>query len=45
MIMDLIADLHEAGSTICMVTHDVQFARRAERTVRLSDGRILEELS
>ena len=45
MIMDLIADLHQAGSTICMVTHDVQFARRAERTVRLSDGRILEELT
>jgi putative ABC transport system ATP-binding protein len=45
MIMELIAELHAAGSTICMVTHDVQFARRAQRIVRLSDGRILEELS
>jgi putative ABC transport system ATP-binding protein len=45
MIMDLIAELHRSGSTICMVTHDIQFARRAQRSVRLSDGRILEELS
>jgi len=45
MIMELIDELHRAGSTICMVTHDVQFARRAQRTIRLSDGRILEELT
>ena len=45
MIMDLIIELHRSGSTICMVTHDAQFARRAQRTVRLADGRILEELS
>ncbi|HWU91074.1 MAG TPA: ABC transporter ATP-binding protein [Kofleriaceae bacterium] len=45
MIMELIDELHRAGSTICMVTHDSQFARRAQRSVRLSDGRILEELS
>jgi putative ABC transport system ATP-binding protein len=45
MIMDLIAELHRSGSTICMVTHDSQFARRAQRSIRLSDGRILEELS
>ena len=45
MIMDLIAELHRAGATICMVTHDAQFARRAQRIVRLADGRILEELA
>ena len=28
-----------------MVTHDAAFARRAQRSVRLSDGRIVEELS
>jgi len=45
MIMELIAELHGSGATICMVTHDTQFARRAQRSVRLADGRILEELS
>ncbi len=44
-IMDLIDELHRAGSTICMVTHDSQFARRAQRSIRLADGKILEELS
>jgi putative ABC transport system ATP-binding protein len=44
-IMELIDELHAGGATICMVTHDQTFARRAERSVRLSDGRIVEELS
>jgi putative ABC transport system ATP-binding protein len=44
-IMELIDELHASGSTICMVTHDRTFARRAQRSVRLSDGRIVEELS
>jgi putative ABC transport system ATP-binding protein len=42
-IMDLIDELHAAGSTICMVTHNLEFARRARRTVRLVDGRIVDE--
>ena len=42
-IMELIDELHAAGSTICMVTHNLEFARRARRTVRLVDGRIVEE--
>jgi putative ABC transport system ATP-binding protein len=41
--MDLIEALHAAGSTICMVTHNLEFARRAQRRLRLSDGRIIEE--
>jgi putative ABC transport system ATP-binding protein len=45
MIMELIDELHRGGSTICMVTHDAQFARRAQRSIRLADGRILEELT
>ena len=43
--MDLISDLHQAGSTVCMVTHNREFARRAQRSVRLNDGRIVEELA
>ncbi len=43
MIMALIAELHAAGSTICMVTHDLQFARKASRRVQLFDGRIVSD--
>ena len=42
-IMDLIDELHAGGSTICMVTHNLEFARRADRAVRLADGRIVDE--
>ena len=41
--MDLLKELHQAGATICMVTHDPRFARHAERTIHLFDGRIVEE--
>ncbi|MBK5293973.1 MAG: ABC transporter ATP-binding protein, partial [Acidobacteriia bacterium] len=33
----------QAGATICMVTHDTRFARYAERSVHLFDGRVVEE--
>jgi len=39
-ILDLIAQQHQAGLTIAMVTHDPAIARRADRVVRLHDGRI-----
>jgi putative ABC transport system ATP-binding protein len=42
-VMDLMRELHRAGSTICIVTHDPRYARYADRTIRLFDGRIVEE--
>jgi putative ABC transport system ATP-binding protein len=42
-VMDLLKELHSGGATICMVTHDPRFARHAERTIHLFDGRIVEE--
>jgi len=42
-VMGLLRELHRDGSTICMVTHDTRFARHAERTVHLFDGRIVRE--
>src|SRR5262249_9332193 len=41
-VMSLLHDLHRSGSTICMVTHDPRFARHADRTIRLFDGRVVE---
>lgn len=42
-VMELLRELHRAGATICMVTHDPRYALHADRTVRLFDGRIVEE--
>jgi len=42
-VMELLRELHRAGSTICMVTHDARFARHADRTIHLFDGRVVEE--
>jgi putative ABC transport system ATP-binding protein len=42
-VMELLRDLHRAGATICMVTHDPRFTRYADRAVHLFDGRIVEE--
>lgn len=42
-VMELLRDLHRGGATICMVTHDSRFARHADRTIHLFDGRIVEE--
>jgi putative ABC transport system ATP-binding protein len=42
-VMALLRDLHRGGTTICMVTHDPRYARFAERTVHLFDGRIVED--
>ena len=41
--MELLRNLHREGATICMVTHDPRYARHAQRTVRLFDGRIVDE--
>ena len=40
-VMGLLRELHAAGSTVCMVTHDARYAQHAERTVQLFDGRIV----
>ena len=42
-VMGLLQELHRGGATICMVTHDPRFARHAERTIHLFDGRIVED--
>ena len=42
-VMGLLRELHQAGATICMVTHDPRYSEFADRTIRLFDGRIVEE--
>jgi putative ABC transport system ATP-binding protein len=42
-VMDLLKELHAAGATICMVTHDPRYARHADRSIHLFDGQVVEE--
>jgi putative ABC transport system ATP-binding protein len=42
-VMDLLRELHAGGTTICMVTHDPRFARYAQRSIHLFDGRVVED--
>ena len=42
-VMNLLKELHAGGATICMVTHDERFAKHADRTVHLFDGRVVED--
>jgi putative ABC transport system ATP-binding protein len=39
-ILDLLDGLHAAGATLIIVTHDPKVAARADRTVRMLDGRV-----
>ena len=41
-VMGLLKELHASGATICMVTHDPRYARNADRSIHLFDGRIVE---
>ena len=42
-VIEILRNLHRGGATICMVTHDPRYARYADRTVRIFDGRVVEE--
>ena len=45
MVFHLFEDLAEAGKTILMVTHDTELAARAQRTIKISDGLIVDEFT
>ena len=40
-IMQILDDLHEAGNTILLVTHENHVAKRAKRRILMRDGQIL----
>jgi putative ABC transport system ATP-binding protein len=42
-VMKLLTDLHQAGSTICMVTHDQRYAGQAGKEIHLFDGRVVDQ--
>ncbi len=42
-VMELLEEMHAGGATICMVTHNPDYAAKATRVVHLFDGRIVED--
>lgn len=44
-VMELLRQQHRNGTTICLVTHDARFAAHAERSIRLLDGKVVEDFA
>ncbi len=42
-IMELLAQLHQQGKTVLVVSHDPRIGRYATMTIRLLDGRVVDE--
>lgn len=40
-ILDLFDELHQAGNTIIMVTHEEEVGERAEKIIRMMDGKVV----
>lgn len=41
-VLDILAELSRKGKTVVMITHNEDTARKAQRLVRISDGKILQ---
>nr|MDK2851652.1 putative transport system ATP-binding protein [Candidatus Cloacimonadota bacterium] len=41
-ILEIFSDLHKAGNTVIMVTHDSHVANRADRIIKIQDGMIAD---
>ncbi|WP_245804355.1 MacB family efflux pump subunit [Andreprevotia lacus] len=42
-VMRILRELHQAGHTVIIVTHDMKVASNAERIIEISDGRIVAD--
>ena len=43
-ILEFIQKLHEEGTTIVLITHDNSIAAQCPRVIRISDGKIIEDI-
>ncbi|WP_076410272.1 ABC transporter ATP-binding protein [Shewanella sp. UCD-KL12] len=41
-VMELLEEINKAGTTIIMVTHDAELARRAQRNIQIVDGQVCD---
>ncbi len=44
-VLGLLGELHRRGATVVLVTHDLEIAKRADRIVRMRDGRIVANVT
>ena len=42
-IMQILRELHKEGRTVIIITHDNEIAKQADRVIRISDGKIIED--
>lgn len=42
-IMNMIKELHKQGSTVILITHDIDVANEADRVIKLKDGKITSD--
>jgi putative ABC transport system ATP-binding protein len=42
-IMQILRELHKDGRTVIIITHDDEIAKHADRIIRISDGKIIED--
>jgi len=42
-VLDELEELHKAGQTIVMITHEKNYAERAQRIIEIRDGRVLSD--
>ena len=43
-VMKLLHELHEAGNTIVLITHDAKIAAQTPRSIHIHDGKVLEPM-
>ncbi len=43
VILELFLNLHKEGQTIVMVTHEKDYAQRADRVIELADGKVIRD--
>jgi putative ABC transport system ATP-binding protein len=41
-VLDLLEEINRGGTTVVMVTHDAELARRAHRNVHVMDGKVTD---
>ena len=44
-VMQLFHELHKAGNTIVLITHDAKIAAQTPRSIHIHDGRVIEPVS
>lgn len=42
-ILQMIKDIHQAGNTVILITHDQQIAQTAKRIIKIQDGKIFSD--